>query len=209
MSTTHARYAKQVCEHINSVYGIALKKYSLIYGAIKPDISTVFAKYPHYITESLDNLCENVDLLIDNVEGRNEMETRAFARELGVILHYIADYFCRVHNDINGLKHLKNLKHIRYEKSWQRQVKKYKLETLKDEVVKDLDYDLKKIDMISFEDFIVYKHNKYMREAGKMYVKDNNTKRKDTDIKYSYKMELIVASYIVKKIIDKTKLLGY
>lgn len=207
MSMTHALYAKHVAEHIFLVYGVKLKRYSLIYGAIKPDVSTIFAKYPHYINLSLDNLCEMVYDIIETIEGRNELETRAFARELGVVLHYIMDYFCRVHNDINGIKHPKNIKHIWYEQGLQRTIKKYELEALREEVTNDLDYDIKKIDMISFKDYIIYKHNKYMKEAGKMYIHDNKKKRKKTDIVYSYKMDLLVASYIVKKILDKTKLL--
>ncbi len=208
MSMTHALYAKHVAEHIFLVYGVKLKRYSLIYGAIKPDASTIFAKHPHYINLSLDNLCETVDDLIETIEGRNELETRAFARELGVVLHYIADYFCRVHNDVNGIKHPKNFRHIWYEQGLQRAIKKYELEALREEVTNDLDYDIKKIDMISFKDYIIYKHNRYMKETGKMYMKDNNKKRKKTDIVYSYKMELLISSYIVKKILDKTKLLG-
>lgn len=208
MSMTHALYAKHVAEHIFLVYGVKLKRYSLIYGAIKPDASTIFAKYPHYINLSLDNLCETVDDLIETIEGRNELETRAFARELGVVLHYIADYFCRVHNDVNGIKHPKNFRHIWYEQGLHRAIKKYELEALREEVTNDLDYDIKKIDMISFKDYIIYKHNRYMKETGKMYMKDNNKKRKKTDIVYSYKMELLISSYIVKKILDKTKLLG-
>jgi hypothetical protein len=47
-----------------------------------------------------------------------------------------------------------------------------------------------------------------MKEAGKMYMKDNNKKKRRIDIVYSYKMELLISSYIVKKILDKTKLLG-
>ena len=208
MSMTHALYAKHVAEHIFLVYGVKLKRYSLIYGAIKPDASTIFAKYPHYISLSLDNLCETVDDLIETVEGRNELETRAFARELGVVLHYIADYFCRVHNDVRGIRHPKNFRHIWYEQGLQRVIKKYELEALREEVTNDLDYDIKKIDMISFKDYIIYKHNRYMKEAGKMYMKDNNKKKRRIDIVYSYKMELLISSYIVKKILDKTKLLG-
>ena len=207
MSSTHALYAKHVAEHILLVYGVKLKRYSLIYGAIKPDVSTIFAKYPHYINASLDNLCDTVEMLIENIEGKKELESRAFARELGVILHYIADYFCRVHNNVNGKKHLKNMKHIWYEKSLHKVIKKYELEHLREDATNDLEYDLKKIDMISFEDYIIYKHNRYMKDAGKLYLHDNNKRRKQTDIKYSYKMELLIASYIVKKIKDKTKLL--
>ena len=126
----------------------------------------------------------------------------------GVILHYIADYFCRVHNDVNGKRHLKNMKHIWYEKRLHRAIKKYELESLREEVTNDLEYDIKKIDMISFSDYIIYKHNRYMKDAGKLFLHDNSKKRLQIDIKYSYKMELLIASYIIKKINDKTKLLG-
>ena len=103
---------------------------------------------------------------------------------------------------------MKNFRHILYEQRLHGAIKKYELEALREEVANDLDYDLKKMDMLSFEDYIIYKHNRYMKDAGKMYVYDNNKRRKQTDIKYSYKMELLVASYIIKKINDKTKLLG-
>ncbi len=208
MSMTHALYAKDVARLIFLVYGIKLKRYSLIYGAIKPDASMIFAKYPHYMNASLDNLCETVELLIENIEGRKEIETRSFARELGVVLHYIADYFCKVHNDVGGKRHPKNWKHILYEQKLHRYIKKAKLEPLMEEVKNDLDYDLKKIDSISFEDYIIFKHNKYMKEAGKLYTYDDAKRKKENDLTYSYKMDLLIAAYIIKKITDKTKLLG-
>ena len=70
-SQTHALYAKHVAEHIFLVYGVKLKRYSLIFGAIKPDVSTVFAKYPHYINVSLDNLC-GFDVTREHVLIRDE-----------------------------------------------------------------------------------------------------------------------------------------
>ena len=38
MSFTHVLYAKQICEHISLKYGITLKRYSFIYGSVKPDV---------------------------------------------------------------------------------------------------------------------------------------------------------------------------
>ena len=64
MSATHAMYAKKIYEHIYLMYGVKLKKYNLIYGSIKPDVSILFPKYPHYINDSLDSLCESVDMII-------------------------------------------------------------------------------------------------------------------------------------------------
>ena len=46
------------------------------------------------------------------------------AKELGVATHYLADYFCRVHNDINGKKHYEGIKHIMYEQKMVSKIKK-------------------------------------------------------------------------------------
>ena len=106
MSLTHIAYARQIEEHIALKYGVNLRHFSLIYGSIKPDASILFGgKAPHYINLSLDMLCESANILINATDSLRELETRAFSRELGVIMHYVTDYFCRVHNDINGIKH--------------------------------------------------------------------------------------------------------
>ena len=78
MSATHAMYAKKIYEHIYLMYGVKLKKYNLIYGSIKPDVSILFPKYPHYINDSLDSLCESVDMIIKSTHNQQEVETRAF-----------------------------------------------------------------------------------------------------------------------------------
>lgn len=82
MSRMHALFSIQVSEYIFKEYNISLKLNSLIYGSIKPDASTVFAKYPHYIDKSLDMLCARVSMLIDATDNKVQIETRAFAREL-------------------------------------------------------------------------------------------------------------------------------
>ena len=47
-----------------------------------------------------------------------------------------------------------------------------------------------------------------MKEASKRVITESKRMVKETDVVFSYKMELIVASYVVWKVIGKTKLLG-
>ena len=208
MSATHALYARNVQEHLSLTYGVKLKRVSFLYGAIEPDFSSMFKKYPHYLNQSLDEISERVELMIEGLDTKKELETMAFSRELGVILHYIADYFCRVHNDIRGVPHPKNRRHIHYEQKLHKFIKQCHLEVLREEVANSLEYDLKEIDRMSFKDYVIYQHNKYMKEASKRVISENKRMVKETDVVYSYEMELLVASYIVWKVMGKTKLLG-
>lgn len=203
MSMTHAIYAKKIAEHINLKYKIKLKKYNLIYGSVKPDVSLFFSKYPHYINESLNKLCDTVDVLIESTDNENEIETRAFSRELGVILHYVTDYFCRAHNDINGRKHPTNYKHIAYEQQFQNKLEIYELDEIREKISNSLDDDINKITKDSLESYIKKMHYKYMKKAGKTLLYNNHIKNRKTDMEYSFGMSLLIASYIVNKIIEK------
>lgn len=202
MSATHAMYAKKIYEHIYLMYGVKLKKYNLIYGSIKPDVSILFPKYPHYINDSLDSLCESVDMIIKSTHNQREVETRAFSRELGVVLHYMTDFFCMVHNDVNGKKHPTNYKHIAYEQNFQNKIKLFELDEVREKIANSFYDELKRINNTSLKSYIVYKHNKYMKEIGKSYLYNSNNKKRNIDINYSLGMPMIIASYIIDTILS-------
>ena len=75
MSFTHVLYAKQICEHISLKYGITLKRYSFIYGSVKPDVSILFlGKRKHYFDVSLDMVTESANILINAINSEKEIE---------------------------------------------------------------------------------------------------------------------------------------
>lgn len=79
-----------------------------MYGCIKPDINNEDINSPHLFNESIDNLnkyCEK--LITDN------LSIKSFSMSLGVICHFICDYFCLYHNGeykVNGV-----FQHLFYE----------------------------------------------------------------------------------------------
>lgn len=204
MSLTHIAYARQIEEHIFLKYGVNLKHYSLIYGSIKPDASILYGgKTPHYFHMSLDMLCESANILINSTESLRQLETRAFSRELGVIMHYISDYFCRVHNDINGVKHSENFRHVIYEQKFHRNLEVYELEMLREKNLSNEDEALKRMNNTSLKMYLIYKHNKYMKEAGKLYFYNNLEKKRLIDLQYSFCTSIEVASYIVSRSLNE------
>jgi hypothetical protein len=203
MSTTHIQYARLVRDHIFLRYGIRLKSKSLSYGSVKPDVSTIFAKFPHYIDKSISNTCGRVDILINDINNIEEIESKWFARELGAVLHYVADYFCSVHNDINGIKHDEGLRHIRYETKLNRHIKIPTLEVYREKTADLLDLELHKARMTSLCEYVKRRHRRYMKEAGKKYIVNNATRHFDIDLERSIEMVLIVSSYIIEESLIK------
>ena len=114
-------------------------------------------------------------------------------------MHYITDFFCRVHNDINGIKHSENFRHVLYEQRFQKVLEEYELDVLREKTLLVEDEEIKKIETMSLKNYLIYRHNKYMKEAGKLYFYDSTEKIRQIDMRYSFGISLIVASYIVKK----------
>lgn len=200
MSRTHIAYAKEIKTHIWLKYKINLRHYSFIYGSIKPDSTMLYTgKTRHYFDESLDDICLSAKLLINAIDSREEMETRAFARELGVIMHYITDFFCKVHNDVGGKKHPENFTHILYEQYFGKQLEGYELDLLREKTLQTLDEEINLIYKTSLRDYLIKKHNEYMKEAGKFRFRRSAEYARLIDLKYSFCVSLMVASYIADR----------
>lgn len=198
MSVIHAMFARELYEHIYLMYGVRLKKNSLIYGSIKPDVTTLFAKYPHYIDKSLNMLCERVEALRDVVMFDRGVKTRSFARELGVASHYIADYFCRVHNDINGIKHDEHIIHVIYEQNMSMKISQSYLDVIREKVLNEIEAEIERVENSDIKTYILRNHEVYMKEAGAKGVCTNKRKQFAVDIEYAMKMILVIGSCICK-----------
>lgn len=86
---------------IKSMKFEALKdhKKSFYIGSILPDCVPSFITRKHNIEETFGILKEEILKITDNYD-MNKGFTRYYSRHLGVITHYIADYFTFPHNDI-------------------------------------------------------------------------------------------------------------
>ena len=109
LTGTHIKLAKYIYHILKKEYGIRLNKKHLVYGSIKPDFTK--NKVPHYIDKSIDYIAEEIERLITE---SNKIGTKAFSRRLGMIMHYISDYFCRAHNTEYYRRNL--MPHLKYEK---------------------------------------------------------------------------------------------
>jgi hypothetical protein len=117
---SHISVAKYL---INSSGMECLKPYrkSFYLGSILPDCTPSFLTRRHTIDDTLDILKKEIDKVTVDYDCEKGV-SRYFCRHLGVITHYVADYFTFPHNAI----YPGNLKdHCKYEKDLKFAIRKY------------------------------------------------------------------------------------
>lgn len=86
---------------IDSMQNDDLHRYrkSFLIGSILPDCKPSFFTKRHTITETFDILVEEIKKITQDYDFSQGL-TSEFCRRLGVVTHYIADYFTYPHNSI-------------------------------------------------------------------------------------------------------------
>ena len=111
-SATHKMIADIVYAHIEKELGVKLDHKAFRRGSIAPDIrlSMRMIKHTRKGSYELVKKIGNDLILLDTPVSKAEM--KMFSYKLGIIIHFLCDYFCTPHND----EKYKNLvKHLRYE----------------------------------------------------------------------------------------------
>lgn len=103
---THIGMSKTLHQHLEAV--IQLDKKSFVYGNIKPDLSLRCYTMPHIQENYLKVVLRMAEELEDEIQS---FET--FSEKLGIICHYLSDFFCYYHSDHNRFK--KHFMHFLYE----------------------------------------------------------------------------------------------
>lgn len=149
--TSHLLLADYLHQHLFEETGLKLDKKSFKYGHVKPDIRRSYFGVKHYYQEAQII----VDTLIDRVENEH-MDLYHFSEVLGVIGHFVTDYFCLYHHDRN-LYNGSKIKHFLYENKLHKCMKAY---LSKDEQVSfDMDYS-------DVRDVIRYARDQYKKAHG-------------------------------------------
>lgn len=177
LTGTHVKFANYIYRILKKQYGIRLNKKNLIYGSIKPDF--VKNKVPHYIDKSIDFIYEEIERLISD---SNNIGVKEFSRRLGMIMHYISDYFCRAHNTKYYRKNL--IPHLKYEKRLAKIMK-----------------DMKSIKLIRFEMYFGSIKESII-ELNKEYMQKRSLEQ---DREYTIRAINYVCNYIAEKIEEKRR----
>ncbi len=95
--STHLYLGTVLYPIIEETWGLPLSKKKFLFGCVKPDVSSLFFRHPHFWKYSRKYFFAKVDRLsAHRIEA--EKKNKKFSEELGIALHYAADFFTSAHN---------------------------------------------------------------------------------------------------------------
>lgn len=114
---THIIIGKTVIDNIDSDKLFMVSEKNFLYGNVKPDMVSKYKLKKHYLEESFKMIMDKIKYLsrltLEDIRKRFSMSK--FSQELGVICHFLCDFFCVPHSERWEFKHSMN-KHIKYER---------------------------------------------------------------------------------------------
>ncbi|MCX7950846.1 MAG: zinc dependent phospholipase C family protein [Clostridiales bacterium] len=112
LSSTHRLIGASIISNLKENFNINIYEQHFLNGCVKPDYSIPLFFIPHYKEKSFDYIMQMVkDLTLFNFY--QEKDLKLFYTNLGVITHFLCDYFCYAHNnkDLDPI-----FLHLKYEK---------------------------------------------------------------------------------------------
>ncbi|MDO4534928.1 MAG: zinc dependent phospholipase C family protein [Clostridium perfringens] len=182
--STHGLITRNILKNMSENKKNMLSNLNFIYGSIKPDILSKYKIKKHYAKESYSMILSKIKILstfnVSDIE--KSLSIIKFSQELGVICHFLCDFFCIAHSEV-WRRRYKIFTHIKYEKHLAKMARKFNYERYKIHI-------LKKEDIKSFIDNCLEEHEK---DSGY-----NN------DIKFAYYVCTNIINYILESIIDNS-----
>lgn len=90
----HLFFASRIRKQLRDLTGISLNAFRFAYGNIKPDLTFSMYKTPHTFSRSEKVLKEHILKLFEE-----PLHISDFSEKLGIVMHYLCDYFCFAHSD--------------------------------------------------------------------------------------------------------------
>lgn len=95
---THARVGRMIADDLARLHGIRLDMAAFEAGCVLPDQKLRYViLHPHYFKRSFPYLCGMIRRTMRDMQ-KGELTMERFSLRLGLICHYIADFFCHAHN---------------------------------------------------------------------------------------------------------------
>ena len=99
LMNTHILIAQNILRDVDVDFKISDKNF--IYGNVKPDMVSKYKLKKHYLDESFDMIVNKIKKLasLSMYDFKKKFSVSRFSQELGVICHFICDFFCIPHSE--------------------------------------------------------------------------------------------------------------
>lgn len=172
---THILIGKQVVRSVESILPVQFSLMSYLYGCVIPDLSPRYTSVPHRLEPSLNLVSSLMDNTLHTTPQGNQ-EIQHYFTDLGIITHFICDYFCRPHNKAVGSG---ALSHAFYESRLALKCKYTDMANITTPFI--IPYDAEKPARLLLQ-YLKYKHNEYLKAQPGMHI----------DISYSLQISTII-----------------
>jgi len=98
LTRSHLALGRLIIEQAQTQLGFNLSKLNFLYGCIKPDLIPCHINKPHKKEDSYNEIKWELERLC-NFTIDSTKDSRVFSQRLGIVTHYISDYFTLVHNN--------------------------------------------------------------------------------------------------------------
>lgn len=117
LMNTHFNIAKSILDNMDDNKSFFISDKNFIYGNIKPDAFSKYKLKKHYMEESLNMIIDKIKHLCSlSLDYMNKyFSISRLSQEMGVICHFLCDFFCIAHNERWEFKHSLN-RHVTYER---------------------------------------------------------------------------------------------
>lgn len=158
LMNTHKMLAQNFIENIDFNKKQLINENHFIWGNIKPDCASKYKLKKHYMDESLDMVVDKIQFLSSLTVSdiyKNYSENK-FSQELGVVCHFLCDFFCIPHNKRWEFKSANAMKdHVMYEKDLSKVAKEFKIR-------KDIEKSINSQDIKSYIMYLLDEYEKTM-----------------------------------------------
>lgn len=96
---THRLISQAVDSVIQEKLNISINEEAFVYGSIKPDFYPQLMLMSHYKDSSSQYIFDRILMLQNHSPSLNPKDLKSYSLELGVVSHFLADFFCGAHNE--------------------------------------------------------------------------------------------------------------
>jgi hypothetical protein len=156
---THKKIAGFAYEALESGLSVKVDYESLMNGSVAPDINPSMVVIPHLKKRSIGFLQRQIEWLTCKALPEDLKEMKEFSYRLGIVIHFISDYFCAAHNNI---KFINPIIHYFYERRLKAYFDKHGINLNFTKLNFDIELSM------SIRDFIEQKHTEYLTQRKSM-----------------------------------------
>jgi len=88
---------------------IKMDAFSFMYGNIKPDLNSSSVKIPHFKHTTMEFVQAEIEKLTTLTLNESRRWSKLLSERIGVITHYLSDFFCYAHTEYFKSKHRSHL----------------------------------------------------------------------------------------------------